>query len=372
MACLHVHQRTPSARPMCHPGGSNVQKSFACISMFCSAWALVFLLPPRILSLQTLRPEPLQLEQCHMTYRKSHWFNAVQLWNFIAGNACHTRYLMISCVASTQGRTGHHRLPCPCPTMSCAVISLEWQWSIQAVKVRLSWWHLSVLLKMNLNWKGTMFNYLRKFWLLLILASKSKRSVIPYCIYPWDGVDFPSIFFSKAAWWGQTSPTRPREWGWLSGDTKPENRLFTQDHALQTKAMKDLILKELSSPSSIVLVVFPTVTMGMGVDIPTIRNIIHVGPPCTIREYFQETGQAGRDTRQSFALLYYNNRDIVKNREGMSNDIHQFCCQEDSCQSRCLKHKMYRSSLLQLLWICMCLWQLSCELSQINCLPWTL
>ena len=75
---------------------------------------------------------------------------------------------------------------------------------------------------------------------------------------------------------------------------------------------------------------FATVVLGMGVDIPSIRNIIHVGPPRTIREYFQETGRAGRDGKQSLAVLYYNNRDIAKNREGMSDDIRQFCRLEDS------------------------------------------
>lgn len=94
--------------------------------------------------------------------------------------------------------------------------------------------------------------------------------------------------------------------------------------------MKELTLKELSSPTSTIRVVFATVALGMGVDIPSIRNIIHVGPPRTIREYFQETGWAGRDGKQSLAVLYYNNRDIAKNREGMSDDIRQFCRLEDS------------------------------------------
>ena len=45
--------------------------------------------------------------------------------------------------------------------------------------------------------------------------------------------------------------------------------------------------------------------MGMGVDIKAIRQVIHVGPSRTVREYFQETGRAGRDGKQSFATLYY-------------------------------------------------------------------
>ena len=43
--------------------------------------------------------------------------------------------------------------------------------------------------------------------------------------------------------------------------------------------MKDQILKELASPISKVMVIFTSVAMGMGVDIPSIRQIIHVGPP---------------------------------------------------------------------------------------------
>ena len=57
--------------------------------------------------------------------------------------------------------------------------------------------------------------------------------------------------------------------------------------------MKDQILKELALPASKVRIIFTTVAMGMGVDIPSIRCVIHVGPPCTIQEYFQETGRAG-------------------------------------------------------------------------------
>ena len=95
--------------------------------------------------------------------------------------------------------------------------------------------------------------------------------------------------------------------------------------------MKDQILKELSSAVSKVRVVFATVAMGMGVDIQAIQTVIHVEPPRTVREYFQETGRAGRDGKLAHAVLYYNNRDIAKNREGMSDNIRNFCRLEDGC-----------------------------------------
>ena len=50
--------------------------------------------------------------------------------------------------------------------------------------------------------------------------------------------------------------------------------------------------------------------MGMGVDIQSIKTVIHVEPPHAVREYFQETWQAGRDSNLAHAVLYYNNHDI--------------------------------------------------------------
>ena len=68
----------------------------------------------------------------------------------------------------------------------------------------------------------------------------------------------------------------------------PSNRLFAQFHAPQTNQMKEEILKQLST----IRVVFATIAIGMGVDIPDIRQVV---PPCSMKAYFQETGRAGRD-----------------------------------------------------------------------------
>ena len=92
----------------------------------------------------------------------------------------------------------------------------------------------------------------------------------------------------------------------------PSNRLFAQFHGPQTKQMKKEILKQLCSKKSTVHVVFATVAMGMGVDIPNICQVIHIGPSCNVKAYFQETGRAGRGGKPARAFLYYNNRDITK------------------------------------------------------------
>ena len=94
----------------------------------------------------------------------------------------------------------------------------------------------------------------------------------------------------------------------------PENRLFAQFHSPQTKEKKNEILNQLSFPQNIIRVVFATVALGMSVDIRSIRRIEHITPPHSIQAYFQETGRAGRDRQQAFAVLFYNNRDIAKNK----------------------------------------------------------
>ncbi len=111
----------------------------------------------------------------------------------------------------------------------------------------------------------------------------------------------------------------------------PENRLFAQFHSPQTKEMKDEVLKQLCSLESIVRVVFATVALGMGVDIRSIRNVVYITPPYTIQAYFQETGRAGRDGEHATAVLYYNNRDIVKNKPGMQEALRNYCRSEGEC-----------------------------------------
>ena len=117
----------------------------------------------------------------------------------------------------------------------------------------------------------------------------------------------------------------------------PSNRMFAQFHAPQTVEMKEEILKQLCSKESIVcLRFFATVAIGMGVDIRDIRQIIHIGPPSIVKAYFHETGRAGRDGKPSTACLYYNNRDIGKNRTGMQDDMRAYCMSKDICLRKLL------------------------------------
>ena len=90
----------------------------------------------------------------------------------------------------------------------------------------------------------------------------------------------------------------------VGSDVCVTNRLFAMYHAKIDDSDKDSILSSLGDTNGKCRVVFCTVAFGMGVNISNIRYIIHYGPPTDIDDYYQECGRGGRDSEQSYAILY--------------------------------------------------------------------
>ncbi len=66
-------------------------------------------------------------------------------------------------------------------------------------------------------------------------------------------------------------------------------------------------------------VIVSTNAFGMGIDKPDVRFVIHMDIPDSIEAYFQEAGRAGRDEQKAFAILLFENSDIIDLDKNLEN-----------------------------------------------------
>lgn len=115
------------------------------------------------------------------------------------------------------------------------------------------------------------------------------------------------------------------------GESCPENRIFAQYHTDYPESMKQHIIMELRKSNPKIRLVFATVALGMGINAPSITQIIHCRPPTTLENYMQEIGRCGRLGQKATAILYYNESDIARNRKGLSQAVAKFCKNTSTC-----------------------------------------
>ena len=83
-----------------------------------------------------------------------------------------------------------------------------------------------------------------------------------------------------------------------------KNRLIDMYHTHSDDGSKVRIQTTFTKPDSYIRVVVATVALGLGVDIPDLRLVVHWGLDKSLLVYWQEVGRAGRDGKPAVAITY--------------------------------------------------------------------
>ncbi|XP_066923247.1 ATP-dependent helicase wrn-1-like [Clytia hemisphaerica] len=119
-----------------------------------------------------------------------------------------------------------------------------------------------------------------------------------------------------------------------------ETRPYAMYHSTTEEPIKQHIVESFQDPNGTIRILMATIAFGMGIDCKNLHHVIHFGPPADLDSYFQESGRAGRDGKQSVALLLRYPKSFIRNS---SETIKEYCLLEDKCRRQMLL-KLYDSS----------------------------
>ena len=141
------------------------------------------------------------------------------------------------------------------------------------------------------------------------------------------------------------------------GEKKSKNRLFAMYHHSSPDHIKSVVLQSLLDANGIVRVVFATNALGMGIDVPNIRHVLHFGIPRDIEAFMQELGRAGRDNHPAENRLYYSSHHL----NHISQDMKKYVKCQDCRRSVLLEHFGDEPVTMDPLHTCCDNCQLKCE-----------
>lgn len=83
------------------------------------------------------------------------------------------------------------------------------------------------------------------------------------------------------------------------------NSMFAMYHSKTPPQIQEKVLASLTDIDGLIRCVFATNALGLGVNFPNIRRVVHYGIPRDMEEYVQEIGRGGRDKGKFDALVLY-------------------------------------------------------------------
>ena len=120
-------------------------------------------------------------------------------------------------------------------------------------------------------------------------------------------------------------------------EDKVKIKCFAQFHKRYPESVKNEIIQDLRKKEPNLKLVLATVSLGMGLNAPSVRRIIHMRPPCSIENYVQESGRSGRDGQPAEAIMFYNNDDL--GRKAVKPEIRSLCKSKNICiREQLVKH----------------------------------
>lgn len=103
--------------------------------------------------------------------------------------------------------------------------------------------------------------------------------------------------------------------------THSEAPVVSMYHSKTPEQIKQRVLSSLLEENGDCRIVIATSVLGMGVNIPNIRQIVHYGAPPDLKICVQEIGRGGRDGQPCKAILYYRPFHLAHCDEHMRNYV---------------------------------------------------